>query len=361
MNLITSAEELPPRLAASLSGEERAAIDAIKKKGLLPFAVTPHFASLARPEADDPLRRQFVPDPREIHEARDDPFALPDPLGEGSYRVLPALIHQYRDRVLLKTTGRCGGFCRFCFRRVWMAGEAPFITEEETKAVLDWLKTRPRIREILLSGGDPLSSPEKTERLIVLIRREFPALRIRVCTRIPITDPLSVTSDFISFLASQRPLRAAAHINHPRELSAESRALLSGLVEAGIPVHVQTVLLKGINDRAETLAELFQNCLDLGLSPYYLFQLDLAPGTAHFRVPLRKGLALYRELAALVSGLALPAYALDLPGGGGKIRLHEGLIAGDGEAPESWGRALYRHKALFLKGPDGLLWPYPEE
>ncbi|MDR0389669.1 MAG: KamA family radical SAM protein, partial [Spirochaetaceae bacterium] len=326
MRLITASGGLPQRLAASLSPEEAAYIEKIRISGGLPFAVTPHFASLARPEADDPIRRQFMPDPLEEGE---DPFALEDPLGEGAYRALPRLVHQYRDRVLLKTTGNCGGCCRFCFRRAWMAGETPFIPEEETRAVLAWLKPRPQIREILLSGGDPLSAPDKAEKLITLIRREFPSLRIRVCTRIPITGPSWIDRNFIAFLRAQRPLRVALHLNHPRELSPESRAVLTGLVEAGIPVHVQTVLLRGINDRAETLAGLFEDCLELGLSPYYLFQLDLAPGTAHFRVPLRKGLALYRELKLLVSGLALPAYALDLPGGGGKVRLHEGLIAGE--------------------------------
>ncbi|MDR1178452.1 MAG: KamA family radical SAM protein [Spirochaetaceae bacterium] len=345
MNLITGVRELPPRLAASLSYEEAAYIERVKERGL-PFAVSGHFASLAGPERDDPIRRQFMPDPRE---EQADPFALEDPLGEARYRVLPRLVHQYRDRALLKTCGLCGGCCRFCFRRVWMAEEAPFIPEEEVLAVFAWLKTRPEIRELLLSGGDPLCAPEEAERLISRIRGEFPSLRIRVCTRIPITDPLRIDSAFIGFLASRRPLRMAVHINHPRELSPESRALLAGLAGAGIPVHVQTVLLKGINDNAETLANLFEDCLDLGLSPYYLFQLDLAPGTAHFRVPLRKGLALYRELAALLSGLALPSYALDLPGGGGKIRLHEGVIAGEG--PEG--------TTLLLRDRDGRLWPYP--
>jgi lysine 2,3-aminomutase len=358
MSLITSPGQLPPRLAASLSPEEAAYIEKIsrrfdkpparmKNQGP-PLAVTSHFASLAGPEEDDPIRRQFMPDPRE---ALEDPFALEDPLGESCYRVLPRLVRQYRDRALLKTTGRCGGCCRFCFRRVWMAEEAPFISDGEIRTVLAWLKTHPEIRELLLSGGDPLSDLEKTEALIGRIRKEFPSLRIRVCTRIPITCPLGIESAFISFLASQKPLRMAVHINHPRELSPESRTVLSGLVEAGIPVHVQTVLLKGINDRAETLTRLFEDCLGLGLSPYYLFQLDLAPGTAHFRVPLRKGLALYRELAALAPGPGLPAYALDLPGGGGKIRLHEGIIAGE----RPYGEAT----ALLLRDPNGKLWPYP--
>ncbi|MDR1430087.1 MAG: radical SAM protein, partial [Spirochaetaceae bacterium] len=175
-----------------------------------------------------------------------------------------------------------------------------------------------------------------------------------VCTRVPITEPSSIDAAFIGFLASSAPLRVVIHINHPRELSPESRTLLGSLAGAGIPVHVQTVLLRGINDRAETLAGLFEDCLDLGLSPYYLFQLDLAPGTAHFRVPLRKGLAVYRELASLCSGLALPAYALDLPGGGGKIRLGEDVIAGEREGGAG-------KTALLLRDARGGLWPYPSD
>ncbi|MDR1430341.1 MAG: radical SAM protein, partial [Spirochaetaceae bacterium] len=173
MRLITAAAMLPPHLAASLSPEEAAYIEIVRARGL-PFAVTGHFASLAGPGRDDPIRRQFMPDPRE---ELDDPFALADPLGEASYRVLPRLVRQYRNRALLKTTGLCGGCCRFCFRRVWMAEEAPFIPEDEAGAALAWLKGRPEIRELLLSGGDPLWAPEEAEKLISRIRGEFPFLR----------------------------------------------------------------------------------------------------------------------------------------------------------------------------------------
>jgi lysine 2,3-aminomutase len=152
---------------------------------------------------------------------------------------------------------------------------------------------------------------------------------LRLCTRVPVVEPSRLDRKTVSLFAAFHPLRLSVHINHDRELSGQSRAALAACVQNGIPVHVQTVLLRGINDNAELLAGLFRECLNLGLSPYYLFQLDLAPGTAHFRVPLRQGLAVYRELGRLISGLALPAYALDLPGGGGKVRLHENIIAGE--------------------------------
>jgi lysine 2,3-aminomutase len=317
----------------------------------LSFAVTSHIAALAGPEEDDPVRRQFFPDPREgIVQAGD----LEDPLGEAAYRVLPRLVHQYRDRALLKVTGNCAGHCRFCFRREWIKNPMPFISGEELDTVCRWLTSHSEIREILLSGGDPLTaSDEQLARLFSALRAARKDMLLRLCTRVPITDPLRVNAEFISLCKTMKPLRLAVHINHPRELSAESRLVLSAFVEAGIPVHVQTVLLRGINDKAETLAILFRECLNLGLTPYYLFQLDLAPGTSHFRVPLRQGLAIYEELKSLVSGLGLPAYAVDLPGGGGKIRLNEGVIAGEKETEHG--------TMLLLKGPGGRLWDYPAD
>ena len=347
-HLITSVDDLPPSLAASVSAEEREWIQKLKEKGL-PFAVTPHFASLAGPGQDDPVRRQFMPDPLET---QDDPFALDDPLGEAQFRVCPRLVHQYQDRVLLLAGGTCAGFCRYCFRRIRMGKPAAFINSEELKPVLAYLKSRPDIREILISGGDPLTAEDgELEDLFTKLRSARPGILIRLCSRVPITCPQRMGSQTIALLARFRPLRIVTHINHSRELEAASKTALACAVETGIPVHVQTVLLRGINDNAETLSSLFHDCLGLGLSPYYLFQLDLAPGTAHFRVPLKEGLSLYRKLGLLITGLGLPAYVVDLPGGGGKIRLHDTVIAG--EEDSSLG------KVYLLKGPDGILWKYP--
>jgi lysine 2,3-aminomutase len=340
--LITSVKELPTALAASLSAEERELIQKLKTSPF-PFAVTPHFASLAASDRDDPIRRQFIPDPLE---ETDDPFALNDPLGEERYRITNRLVHQYRDRVLLLAGGQCAGFCRYCFRRARM--NAAFISSAELEPILAYLKSRPVIREILVSGGDPLTADNgKLEELFGKLCKARPDILIRLCSRVPVTDPKRLSPQSIDLFRRYRPLRLVTHINHAKELSPDARVALASLVEAGIPVHVQTVLLKGINDDAETLALLFRECLNLGLSPYYLFQLDLAPGTAHFRVPLRKGLAIYRELERHISGLALPTYAVDLPGGGGKIRLSEDAIAGEEDG------------VLLLKGHDGKLWEYP--
>jgi len=342
--LITTIEDLPAALAASLSAEERELIQKLKTSPF-PFAVTPHFASLAVPESNDPIRRQFIPDPLEEAETIG-PFALDDPLGEEHYRITSRLVHQYTDRALLLAGGTCAGFCRYCFRRVRI--NAAFISGAELEPVLSYIESRAAIREILVSGGDPLNADdEKLEALFGRLRKARRDMLIRLCSRVPVTEPKRLNPQTINLFRRYRPLRLVTHINHAKELSPDTRTALASLVEAGIPVHVQTVLLKGINDNAETLALLFRECLNMGISPYYLFQLDLAPGTAHFRVPLKKGLAIYRELERHISGLALPAYAVDLPGGGGKIRLSEDVIAGEEEG------------VLLLKGYDGKLWKYP--
>jgi len=340
--IITSVEELPAALAASLSAEERALIQKLKDSPLR-FAVTSNFASLAAPERNDPIRRQFIPDPLE---EMADPFALDDPLGEEHYRLTSRLVHQYSDRALLLAGGPCAGYCRYCFRRARMS--SAFISGAELEPVLICLESRPGIREILISGGDPLTTDDgKLDELFAKLRKARPRILIRLCSRVPVTDPKRLGNQTIGLLRRFKPLRVVTHINHAKELSPDTREALISLVEAGLPVHVQTVLLKGINDSAETLALLFRECLNLGLSPYYLFQLDLAPGTAHFRVPLKKGLAIYSELGQQISGLALPTYAVDLPGGGGKIRLSEDMIAGEKDG------------VFLLKGYDGKLWKYP--
>jgi lysine 2,3-aminomutase len=229
-----------------------------------------------------------------------------------------------------------------------MSGGMSFIAEDELGPVLSYLGVHPEIRELLVSGGDPLTAPdEELESLFAQVRRHNRALALRVCTRVPVTDPRRLDAGLIELCRRYRPLRFSVHINHPRELSPPTRLALEALAGAGIPVLVQTVLLKGVNDSAATLSSLFRECRGLGLLPYYLFQLDLAPGAAHFRVALRRGLALYRELQKAPAGAEPPVYAVDLPGGGGKIPLSEEKIAGE------------RGDALLLKAPDGSLWAYP--
>jgi len=361
--LITTPEKLPSAIAESVSAEEKEWIEKVKTRGL-PFAVTSHFASLAGPDKSDPIRQQFMPSPLEEQRGA---FALDDPLGETHYRITPRLIHQYSDRVLLLAGGTCAGFCRYCFRRVRMSSPASFITDDELKPVLAWLKTRSGIREILVSGGDPLTARDgEIEELFIKLREARPGILIRLCSRVPVTCPERLSPDTITLLSRYQPLRIVTQINHPRELGHPANKPVSGMptgglqqaqtvlalaAKAGIPVLVQTVLLRGVNDNAETLAALFRDCVSLGLIPYYLFQLDLAPGTAHFMVPLKEGLSIYRELSRLLPGNSLPVYAVDLPGGGGKIHLCEEKITG--EEDSSGGRV------YLLEDETGRLWKYP--
>jgi lysine 2,3-aminomutase len=349
--LITSWEDLPVPLAGSVDATEAAYLETIKQTGGLPFAVSSYFASLAGPDKTDPIRRQFLPNPAE---ALADPFALQDPLGEALHQAAPRLIHQYQDRALLLAGGTCAGYCRYCFRRMWINQPKHFISPVELIPALAYLKAHPEIRELLISGGDPLTAEDvRLAELFRALRDTRPGILLRLCTRVPITHPSRLTPETIRLLKAYRPLRMVIQSNHPRELAEPAQEVLTACVDQGIPVHVQTVLLRGINDDAEVLADLFRKCLDLGLSPYYLFQLDLAPGTAHFRVPLKTGLALYRELKERISGLGFPVYAVDLPGGGGKIPLHEGSIAGEWEDP--------RGTVYLLQGTHGKLWPYPAD
>jgi lysine 2,3-aminomutase len=350
--LITAIDDLPPALTASVSPAEKHYIAG--KKGL-PFAVTPHFASLALPHQNDPIRRLFFPDPREsIH----DPFALDDPLGANHYRAAPRLIHQYPDRALLLAAHTCAGYCRHCFRRVWLASaydgtaQPAGFQSADFQPALAYLAAHPEIREILVSGGDPLTLHNTAlSDLFDRIRHARSDIMLRVCTRVPITNPLRLDDETIALFAASRPLRLTVHINHPRELSSPASDALAVCINAGIPVLVQTVLMHGINDDPALLAHLFQTCVDLKLSPYYLFQMDLAPGTAHFRVPLKQGLAIYHELSKLITAPVLPPYAVDLPNGGGKLRLHDDVIAGEKTTPAG--------TVYILKDYSGKEWMYP--
>ena len=352
IELITQVQSLPPVLRESLSEAELSFIATLESKGLLPFAVTPFYAALAGSGADDPIRKQCIPDPREAERKS---YELDDPLGESHYAVSPRFVHQYRDRALLLSNGTCAGYCRHCFRRSWTGAVPGFIRDAELDSACSYLAAQPELREILVSGGDPLvAANSRLEALFARLRSASPDILLRICTRLPIVHPARIDAALVALLRRFRPLRMIVHINHPRELSSEARAALSSCVDAGIPVHTQTVLLKGINDDARVLTELFREITTLGASPYYLFQGDLAQGTSHLRVNLEEALSLYSRLRQLVSGLCLPMFAVDLPGGGGKLALHPACIAG---------KTVYADgsPAYLLRDADGKLWKYPVE
>ncbi|MCX7775539.1 MAG: KamA family radical SAM protein [Rectinemataceae bacterium] len=323
----------------------------------LPFRVTRHWLSLAAEQLDactrdargvpcDPILAQALPSDAESHIL---PWELTDPLGEASHRQAPRLVRQYRSRLLVRTTGQCFMFCRHCFRRSLLPEETAFLDDSTMASIADMLRTHPELREVLLSGGDPLTAPAgRLEQLLHTVRSASETVLIRLCTRAPIVLPSIVDDQLLAILEHARPLHMVLQINHPLELHPDFLSRAERLLRSGIPLHSQTVLLRGINDNVDVLTSLFSELVKAGIHPYYLFQGDLAAGTSHFRVPLSRGLLLYDELRRELSGLELPRYAVDAPGGGGKIYLPEGVVRRDGD---QW----------ILRTPSGSLCEYPEE
>ena len=279
------------------------------------------------------INRQCTPSKAEEHVESNE---LSDPLGAKLYQKTDRLVHQYKNRCLLLTTSKCFTYCRFCFRRSFAGQGTGFINSAEMQEVSDYLGAHPEIKEILISGGDPMTgSDQKLNALFYAIRKARPGILIRLCTRSPIFAPERFTPETIALLKKYAPLWIIPHINHPAEISEKwskkTFDLLNQFVQNGIPVQSQTVLLRGINDDVKTLTTLFENLVFMGIKPGYLFQTDLAEGTSHFRVPLERGKALYLELKKELSGLSLPVYAVDLPGGGGKVNIMATDFVKDGE------------------------------
>lgn len=245
-----------------------------------------------------------------------------DPLGEDRYCVEPFLVHQYENRVLLLSTGRCFSHCRYCFRRGFTARRAPFLNSSEICRTISYLKRHPEIREILVSGGDPLTAPiEDLALLLTELRSISPQLIIRLCTRAISFAPEVFDKAHLALLKAVKPVWIIVHINHFAELGEEQRSVISNILECGIPMQSQTVLLNAVNDKSDILVKLFHTLTCLGIKPGYLFQADLAYGTKRFRVPLKTALSLWETVKSELSGLSTPVFAVDLPGGGGKFPL----------------------------------------
>ncbi|MFA7430496.1 MAG: lysine-2,3-aminomutase-like protein [Rhodospirillaceae bacterium] len=270
--------------------------------------------------ADDPLARQFRPSLDELVTAPDD---LADPIGDEDRSPLPGLVHRYPDRVLLLPVKVCAAYCRFCFRRAVVGRGAQPMTSAETTAALDYIRARPAIWEVILSGGDPLLLSPRRLRGLVAALADIPHVEtLRVHTRLPIHDPDRVTVELAESLAASRLAPwLAVHVNHAREFAPEVLAALGRLRRAGVALVSQSVLLRGVNDDVDTLEQLFRACVRYGIKPYYLHHPDRAEGTSHFRLSIDEGRALVAALHARLSGLARPTYVLDRPGGLGKVPL----------------------------------------
>lgn len=276
-----------------------------------PVRVTAAFAAAADlADPTDPLARQVLPDPAELF---DD--GLDDPVGEKAHAPMPWLVRKYPDRALLMVTKRCHLYCRYCFRRTHAPGEALEPTPQELDAAVDWLHGQPDLREVILSGGDPLFL--KDPQLFTLIDRLQPRFRVRVHSRAPITYPRRVTSDLADGLASRRAI-LVVHCNHPRELTDDVHTALSCLVDRGVVVCNQAVLLAGVNDDPDVLVELFEQLTRNRVRPYYLHHPDHVKGNAHFRLTQQRGRALFEEVKQRLGGMALPRYVWDPPNGSGK-------------------------------------------
>jgi lysine 2,3-aminomutase len=294
------------------------------------IAVTPHMLALIDPQDPaDPIARQFVPRPEEL---APDPDARPDPLDEARLSPVPGLVHRYPDRVLLKLTHTCPVYCRFCFRRevVGPGGEAP-LTGDGLEAALAYIRERPQIFEVIFTGGDPLMLSPRRIAEVTQALAAIPHVQVlRWHSRVPVVDPNRTTPDLVASLkAPGKAVYVVLHANHPRELAPTAQAACARIIDGGIPMLSQSVLLKGVNDDAETLAALMRAFVALRIKPYYLHHMDLAPGTRHFRTSIAEGQELMRALRGRVSGLAQPTYVLDIPGGAGKVPI--GPVYQDGQ------------------------------
>lgn len=331
----------------TLTEKENAFFDYTGREDRLMFMVNSYYASLAEDKENDPIRRQFVPS---IDEYTIKDYELIDPLGEKQYTPVPRLIHRYKDRVLMLVTDACAMYCRHCFRRSFAGHKAGIVSTEELKNISAYLKEHSEVNEILLSGGDPLTcSDSKIEEILTAVRKVRPHMVIRMASRIPVVLPQRITGNLVRILSENGPLWLVTQFNHKRELTEQSISGINTLVDSGIPLLNQSVLLKGVNDSVESLRDLFQALVRLRVKPYYLFQGDLAAGTSHFRVSITRGRELMSELRRNISGLAIPVYAVDMPAGGGKIPLTENYATGEDDTH------------YYFKNIEGKQFSYPRE
>ncbi len=342
-NRITSLSDLEKHMA--LTAEERAGV--LLSGNRLAMAITPYFFNLIDPDDTScPIRRQVVP---RIEETSFGPGEMDDPCGEDRHMVVPGLVHRYPDRVLFLVTDRCAAYCRYCTRSRVVSGAHGHL-DADHDAAIRYIAAHPEVRDVLLSGGDPLLlSDEKLDSLLGQLRAIPHVEFLRVGTRIPIFLPQRITDSLIAVFRRHQPVWMSVHVNHPRELTHESRTALGRLADAGIPLGNQSVLLRGVNDSTGVMRDLVHRLLLCRVRPYYLYQCDLIGGSAHLRTTVREGIDIINDLRGHTTGYAVPQYVVDGPGGGGKIPLNpEYLLAHDGDS-------------LVLRNFKGDIYEYPED
>lgn len=343
-NRIRTAGQLKRFLA--LSPDELAALENLGTS--LPLGVTPYYMSLVdRNDAQSPIRRTVIPT---ICETLRSPGEEDDPLGEDSQSPVPGLVHRYPDRVLLLATDFCSTFCRYCTRSRMVGHNGLFPSRARLEAAFDYIEATPSVRDVLLSGGDPLMlGDDKLNWILTRLRSIKHVEIIRIGTKVPAVLPQRITPQLVKMLRNHHPLWMSLHFAHPDECTPETQRACTMLADAGIPLGSQTVLLKGINDSVQTMTRLMHGLMKMRVRPYYLYQCDPITGSAAFRTPVQKGLEILQGMRGFTSGYALPTYVVDAPGGGGKIPLMPDYVAGRDEAGE-----------LILRNYKGDLHRYPD-
>ena len=305
-------------------------------------AITPAMADLIDlADPHDPIARQFTPDVRELVQQ---PEERCDPIGDGLFSPVEGIVHRYPDRVLLKLVNACAVYCRFCFRREMVGPGQGALSPRALGCALDYVRSRPGIWEVILTGGDPLVlSPRRLKNVAARLAAIAHVKVMRVHTRVPVVAPERVTAALVRALRTDKATFVVIHANHPRELTKEARAACARLIDAGIPMLSQSVLLRGVNDDTETLAALMRRLVECRIKPYYLHHADLAPGTAHLRTTIAEGQALMRSLHGRYSGLCQPAYVLDIPDGYGKSPIGPNYLSADGREIEDFNGRRHRY------------------
>jgi len=312
-----------------------------------PLAITPYYASLIRAlSASDPVFAMSVPQGAEL---TDPPFLGDDPLEENKDMPVPGLVHRYPDRALLIATTTCAMYCRHCTRKRLAGVRESTISAVRLRQVVAYLTEHPEIRDVIVSGGDPFTMPSEMLERVLAALRAIPSVEIiRIGTRTPVTMPMRVTEELTSMLRRYFPIWINLHFNHPSELTSEAAGACSRLADAGIPLGNQSVLLHGINDDLKVMEQLCRGLLRMRVRPYYLFQCDLVRGVEHFRTPLARGIEMMEYLRGRLSGLAIPTFVVDAPGGGGKIPVLPNYVVSTSPTH------------TVLRNFEGVLFSYPE-
>jgi lysine 2,3-aminomutase len=312
-NRLNSAEEIGQVL--NLTADE---LEALYAKNLFRVDITPYFISLIRPDdPNDPIRKQVIPTAKELV-----PFAsmMEDSLAEDLHSPVPGLVHRYPDRALMLVTTQCASYCRYCTRSRIVGNPAAQFNRQDYELQLEYIRETPQIRDVLLSGGDPLMlAPKVLEYLLSSLRQIEHVEIIRIGSRAPVFLPQRITDDLCQMLHKYHPLWMNIHTNHPQEITPELRRACAKLADAGIPLGNQSVLLAGVNDCVHIQRKLYYNLVKMRVRPYYLYQCDLVKGAGHFRTPVAKGIEIIEGLRGHISGYAIPQFMIDVPGGGGKV------------------------------------------